>query len=157
MERCPQVLEANLAPTVLFLKRMEIAGLGQCEFMDRPGLSVSGSGTSSLFPQTEAGWEGGRGYCLGEEVQMNFACVAVWLQSAMAERTGPGCYCLTEQAERGQLVKEPRGRFGSTEKKAFLLNILNIGHRMKETCACSSLQIPRLSCRPWRSWITSPL
>lgn len=26
---------------------------------------------------------GGRGYCLGEEVQMNFACVAVWVQSAM--------------------------------------------------------------------------
>uniref|UniRef100_H3CYD9 DEAH (Asp-Glu-Ala-His) box polypeptide 32a n=1 Tax=Tetraodon nigroviridis TaxID=99883 RepID=H3CYD9_TETNG len=35
-EYCPQILEVNLAPTVLFLKRMEIAGLGQCDFMNRP-------------------------------------------------------------------------------------------------------------------------
>ncbi|XP_072229303.1 DEAD/H (Asp-Glu-Ala-Asp/His) box polypeptide 32a [Leuresthes tenuis] len=32
----PQILESNIAPTVLFLKRMEIAGLGQCHFIDRP-------------------------------------------------------------------------------------------------------------------------
>ncbi|XP_029695554.1 DEAD/H (Asp-Glu-Ala-Asp/His) box polypeptide 32a [Takifugu rubripes] len=36
-ENCPQILEANITPTVLFLKRMEIAGLRQCDFMDRPG------------------------------------------------------------------------------------------------------------------------
>lgn len=33
----PQILEVNITPTVLFLKRIEIAGLGQCEFIDRPG------------------------------------------------------------------------------------------------------------------------
>lgn len=33
----PQILECNITPTVLFLKRIEIAGLGQCEFIDRPG------------------------------------------------------------------------------------------------------------------------
>ncbi|XP_036378456.1 DEAD/H (Asp-Glu-Ala-Asp/His) box polypeptide 32a [Megalops cyprinoides] len=32
----PQLLESNITPTVLFLKRMEIAGLGHCNFIDRP-------------------------------------------------------------------------------------------------------------------------
>ncbi|KAM4623602.1 DEAD/H (Asp-Glu-Ala-Asp/His) box polypeptide 32a [Polymixia lowei] len=35
-ERSPQILESNIASTVLFLKRMEIAGLGHCDFIDRP-------------------------------------------------------------------------------------------------------------------------
>ncbi|KAI3365157.1 hypothetical protein L3Q82_010254 [Scortum barcoo] len=35
-ENSPQILEANITPTVLFLKRMEIPGLGQCDFIDRP-------------------------------------------------------------------------------------------------------------------------
>ncbi|KAG7228052.1 hypothetical protein INR49_005674 [Caranx melampygus] len=35
-ENSPQILESNITPTVLFLKRMEIAGLGQCDFIDRP-------------------------------------------------------------------------------------------------------------------------
>ncbi|XP_035260473.1 DEAD/H (Asp-Glu-Ala-Asp/His) box polypeptide 32a [Anguilla anguilla] len=32
----PQIHESNITPTVLFLKRMEIAGLGHCDFIDRP-------------------------------------------------------------------------------------------------------------------------
>ncbi|KAJ8264466.1 hypothetical protein GJAV_G00149490, partial [Gymnothorax javanicus] len=32
----PQIHESNSTPTVLFLKRMEIAGLGHCDFIDRP-------------------------------------------------------------------------------------------------------------------------
>ncbi|XP_075999733.1 DEAD/H (Asp-Glu-Ala-Asp/His) box polypeptide 32a [Genypterus blacodes] len=32
----PRILESSITPTVLFLKRMEIAGLGQCDFIDRP-------------------------------------------------------------------------------------------------------------------------
>lgn len=36
-ENSPQILESNTTPTTLFLKRMEIAGLRQCEFIDRPG------------------------------------------------------------------------------------------------------------------------
>ncbi|KAL4640168.1 putative pre-mRNA-splicing factor ATP-dependent RNA helicase DHX32 [Arapaima gigas] len=35
-ESPPRILESNITSTVLFLKRMEIAGLGQCEFIDRP-------------------------------------------------------------------------------------------------------------------------
>ncbi|XP_035000980.2 DEAD/H (Asp-Glu-Ala-Asp/His) box polypeptide 32a [Hippoglossus stenolepis] len=35
-ENTPQILESNITPTALFLKRMEIAGLGQCDFIDRP-------------------------------------------------------------------------------------------------------------------------
>ncbi|XP_029933447.1 DEAD/H (Asp-Glu-Ala-Asp/His) box polypeptide 32a [Myripristis murdjan] len=35
-ESSPQILESNITPTVLFLKRMEIAGLGHCDFIDRP-------------------------------------------------------------------------------------------------------------------------
>lgn len=36
-ENSPQILESDITPTVLFLKRIEIAGLGQCDFIDRPG------------------------------------------------------------------------------------------------------------------------
>ncbi|KAG9268137.1 putative pre-mRNA-splicing factor ATP-dependent RNA helicase DHX32 [Astyanax mexicanus] len=35
-ESVPHILESNITSTVLFLKRMEIAGLGNCEFIDRP-------------------------------------------------------------------------------------------------------------------------
>uniref|UniRef100_A0A3Q1HAK0 Putative pre-mRNA-splicing factor ATP-dependent RNA helicase DHX32 n=1 Tax=Anabas testudineus TaxID=64144 RepID=A0A3Q1HAK0_ANATE len=35
-ENSPQILESNITPTVLFLKRMEIAGLRHCDFIDRP-------------------------------------------------------------------------------------------------------------------------
>ncbi|KAM9837916.1 DEAD/H (Asp-Glu-Ala-Asp/His) box polypeptide 32a [Aulostomus maculatus] len=35
-ETSPRILESNLTSTVLFLKRMEIGGLGQCDFIDRP-------------------------------------------------------------------------------------------------------------------------
>ncbi|KAK2820540.1 hypothetical protein Q5P01_023499 [Channa striata] len=35
-ENSLKILESNITPTVLFLKRMEIAGLGQCDFIDRP-------------------------------------------------------------------------------------------------------------------------
>uniref|UniRef100_A0A8C7YW61 DEAH (Asp-Glu-Ala-His) box polypeptide 32a n=1 Tax=Oryzias sinensis TaxID=183150 RepID=A0A8C7YW61_9TELE len=35
-ENPPQILESNFTPTALFLKRLEIAGLGQCHFIDRP-------------------------------------------------------------------------------------------------------------------------
>ncbi|KAM7381446.1 hypothetical protein PAMA_012332 [Pampus argenteus] len=35
-ERSPQILESNITSTVLFLKRMAIGGLGQCDFIDRP-------------------------------------------------------------------------------------------------------------------------
>ncbi|XP_015231394.1 PREDICTED: putative pre-mRNA-splicing factor ATP-dependent RNA helicase DHX32 [Cyprinodon variegatus] len=35
-ETYPQILDCNITPLVLFLKRMEIAGLGPCHFIDRP-------------------------------------------------------------------------------------------------------------------------
>lgn len=68
------MLEANITSTVLFLKRLEIAGLRQCDFMDRPGLFT--------VPTNEGGAIGGGG-CCGEEVRMDFVCVAVWVQSAV--------------------------------------------------------------------------
>lgn len=36
-ETSPQITESNITSTVLFLKRMEIAGLRHCDFIDRPG------------------------------------------------------------------------------------------------------------------------
>lgn len=33
----PRIVESDITSTVLFLKRMEIAGLGHCDFIDRPG------------------------------------------------------------------------------------------------------------------------
>ncbi|XP_076834942.1 putative pre-mRNA-splicing factor ATP-dependent RNA helicase DHX32 [Brachyhypopomus gauderio] len=35
-ESVPHILESDITSTVLFLKRMEIAGLGHCDFIDRP-------------------------------------------------------------------------------------------------------------------------
>ncbi|KAL0192272.1 hypothetical protein M9458_010568, partial [Cirrhinus mrigala] len=35
--RCPAVTEANLSHLVLLLKRLDIADMGQCKFLDRPG------------------------------------------------------------------------------------------------------------------------
>lgn len=40
-ENSPQIRECNITPTVLFLKRIEIAGLAQCDFIDRPGKPAS--------------------------------------------------------------------------------------------------------------------
>lgn len=36
-ESVPHILESDITSTVLFLKRMEIAGLNHCDFIDRPG------------------------------------------------------------------------------------------------------------------------
>ena len=35
--RCPSVVEDNLSHLVLLLKRLDIADMGQCKFLDRPG------------------------------------------------------------------------------------------------------------------------
>lgn len=37
VESVPHILESDITSTVLFLKRMEIAGLSNCDFVDRPG------------------------------------------------------------------------------------------------------------------------
>lgn len=34
---CPGVMEENLSHLVLLLKRLDIADMGQCKFLDRPG------------------------------------------------------------------------------------------------------------------------
>lgn len=47
-ENRPLILESNITPTVLFLKRLEIAGLAQCDFMDRPGESWDREGGAIL-------------------------------------------------------------------------------------------------------------
>lgn len=39
--RCPGVAEANLSHLVLFLKRLDIADMGQCKFLDRPGQDIT--------------------------------------------------------------------------------------------------------------------
>lgn len=36
-ETRPHILESDITSTVLFLKRMDIGGLGRCDFIDRPG------------------------------------------------------------------------------------------------------------------------
>lgn len=37
---CPGVVEENLSHLVLLLKRLDIADMGQCKFLDRPGTSM---------------------------------------------------------------------------------------------------------------------
>lgn len=37
---CPGVMEENLSHLVLLLKRLDIADMGQCKFLDRPGTSI---------------------------------------------------------------------------------------------------------------------
>lgn len=58
VESVPHILESDITSTVLFLKRMEIAGLSHCDFIDRPGEilltpekahSRSGSGPALLL------------------------------------------------------------------------------------------------------------
>lgn len=39
-ESTPHILESDITSTVLFLKRMEIAGLSHCDFIDRPGKTL---------------------------------------------------------------------------------------------------------------------
>lgn len=39
-----EMQEANLTGMVLFMKRVDIAGLGHCDFMNRPGSFVRASG-----------------------------------------------------------------------------------------------------------------
>lgn len=38
--RPAEMQESNLTGLVLFLKRVDIAGLGHCDFMNRPGNTV---------------------------------------------------------------------------------------------------------------------
>ena len=38
---CPGVVEENLSHLVLLLKRLDIADMGQCKFLDRPGNLIS--------------------------------------------------------------------------------------------------------------------
>lgn len=33
----PRILESNITSTALYLKRMEAAGIGHCDFISRPG------------------------------------------------------------------------------------------------------------------------
>uniref|UniRef100_A0A4W6DKX6 DEAH-box helicase 32 (putative) n=1 Tax=Lates calcarifer TaxID=8187 RepID=A0A4W6DKX6_LATCA len=42
-ETRPHIVESDITSTVLFLKRMEIAGLGHCDFIDRPALDNDGN------------------------------------------------------------------------------------------------------------------
>lgn len=41
---CPGVMEENLSHLVLLLKRLDIADMGQCKFLDRPGTLLNNSG-----------------------------------------------------------------------------------------------------------------
>lgn len=43
-----EMQEANLTSMVLFMKRVDIAGLGHCDFMNRPGSFVCASGGVGL-------------------------------------------------------------------------------------------------------------
>ena len=39
-ETHPHILECDITSSVLFLKRIELSGVGPCDFIDRPGESL---------------------------------------------------------------------------------------------------------------------
>lgn len=46
---CPGVAEENLSHLVLLLKRLDIADMGQCKFLDRPGNLMKKFGANLAF------------------------------------------------------------------------------------------------------------
>lgn len=51
---CPGVVEENLSHLVLLLKRLDIADMGQCKFLDRPGTFMNYFGVKTLMLHLEA-------------------------------------------------------------------------------------------------------
>uniref|UniRef100_A0AAQ4Q393 Helicase-associated domain-containing protein n=1 Tax=Gasterosteus aculeatus aculeatus TaxID=481459 RepID=A0AAQ4Q393_GASAC len=108
-ETRPHVVESDVSSTVLFLKRMQIAGLGHCDFIDRPdpeGLMQTLEELDFLAALDNDGNLSEVGIIMSEfplEAPGGQNCVSeVVIAAAMLTRNGPG-------STRGHMELHPQG------------------------------------------------
>ncbi|XP_067224199.1 putative pre-mRNA-splicing factor ATP-dependent RNA helicase DHX32 [Chanodichthys erythropterus] len=145
VESVPHILESDITSTVLFLKRMEIAGLSNCDFIDRPdpeGLMQALEELDYLAALDDDGNLSEIGIIMSEfplEPQMaktllascEFDCVSEVLTIA-AMLTAPSCF-LTPPVEMRQKASLCHLRFQHAEGDHFtLINIFNAYKYAKE-------------------------
>uniref|UniRef100_A0A8C7NB71 DEAH-box helicase 32 (putative) n=2 Tax=Oncorhynchus kisutch TaxID=8019 RepID=A0A8C7NB71_ONCKI len=148
VETSPQILDTNLTFTILFLKRMEIAGLRHCDFITRPdpeGLMQSLEELDYLAALDDDGNLSEIGIIISElplDAQMakallascEFDCVnEVVTISAML--SAPSCF-LEPPVGRTQEVQQCHRKFRHPEGDHFtLINIYNaFKYSQRETC-----------------------
>ncbi|XP_035763692.1 putative pre-mRNA-splicing factor ATP-dependent RNA helicase DHX32 [Neolamprologus brichardi] len=167
-ENSPQILESNITPTVLFLKRMEIAGLGQCSFIDRPdpeGLMQALEELDYLAALDDDGNLSEIGIIMSEiplEPQMakallascEFDCVSEML-TITAMLSAPSCFVEPPAAMSHEAVQCHR-KFQHPEGDHFtLINIYN-AYKQNQREQCKT-QFLRYSDQPVRFIEIAPL
>uniref|UniRef100_A0A6Q2YS19 Helicase ATP-binding domain-containing protein n=1 Tax=Esox lucius TaxID=8010 RepID=A0A6Q2YS19_ESOLU len=149
-EISPQILESNLTSTVLFLKRMEIAGLGHCDFLTRPdpeGLMQALEELDYLAALDDDGNLSEIGIILSElplEAQMakallascEFDCVTEVVTIA-AMLSAPSCF-LEPPVGRAQEALQCHRKFQHPEGDHFTL--INIYNAFKQRGPYSSVE-----------------
>ncbi|XP_061788039.1 DEAD/H (Asp-Glu-Ala-Asp/His) box polypeptide 32a isoform X2 [Nerophis lumbriciformis] len=153
-QRSPQILESNITSTVLFLKRMEIGGLGQCEFIHRPdpeGLMQALEELDYLAALDDDGNLSEMGIIMSEiplEPQMakavlascEFDCVSEMLTVA-AMLSAPSCFLEPPSSVTHEAV-QCRRKFQHPEGDHFtLINVYNAFKR--------SQRAPYVSAEKW--------
>uniref|UniRef100_A0A8C8FPN0 Helicase ATP-binding domain-containing protein n=1 Tax=Oncorhynchus tshawytscha TaxID=74940 RepID=A0A8C8FPN0_ONCTS len=148
IETSPQILDTNLTFTILFLKRMEIAGLRHCDFITRPdpeGLMQSLEELDYLAALDDVGNLSEIGIIISElplDAQMakallascEFDCVNEVVTIA-AMLSAPSCF-LEPPDGRTQEVQQCHRKFRHPEGDHFtLINIYNaFKYSQRETC-----------------------
>uniref|UniRef100_A0AAZ3P9C7 Helicase ATP-binding domain-containing protein n=1 Tax=Oncorhynchus tshawytscha TaxID=74940 RepID=A0AAZ3P9C7_ONCTS len=156
IETSPQILDTNLTFTILFLKRMEIAGLRHCDFITRPdpeGLMQSLEELDYLAALDDVGNLSEIGIIISElplDAQMakallascEFDCVNEVVTIA-AMLSAPSCF-LEPPDGRTQEVQQCHRKFRHPEGDHFtLINIYNaFKYSQRETC-------PQEHCEKW--------
>ncbi|KAK3537941.1 hypothetical protein QTP70_024543 [Hemibagrus guttatus] len=150
-DNTPHILESDITSTVLFLKRMEIAGLGHCDFIDRPdpeGLMQALEELDYLAALDNDGNLSEIGIIMSEfplEPQMaktllascEFDCVSEVLTIA-AMLTAPSCF-LVPTVEFKQLAFKCHQNFHHTEGDHFtLINVYNAYKQSQHSLHCST-------------------
>ncbi|XP_030643275.1 putative pre-mRNA-splicing factor ATP-dependent RNA helicase DHX32 [Chanos chanos] len=149
-ESVPHILESDITSTVLFLKRMEIAGLGHCDFVDRPdpeGLMQALEELDYLAALDDDGNLSEIGIIMSEfplEPQMaktllascEFDCVSEVLIIA-AMLTAPSCF-LTPPVALAHEALQCHRQFQHVDGDHFtLINIYNAFKHAKQYLCCS--------------------
>ncbi|XP_058254591.1 putative pre-mRNA-splicing factor ATP-dependent RNA helicase DHX32 [Hemibagrus wyckioides] len=150
-ENVPHILESDITSTVLFLKRMEIAGLGHCDFIDRPdpeGLMQALEELDYLAALDNDGNLSEIGIIMSEfplEPQMaktllascEFDCVSEVLTIA-AMLTAPSCFLVPTVGFKQQALKSHQ-IFHHTEGDHFtLINVYNAYKQSQHSSHCST-------------------
>ncbi|KAG7463072.1 hypothetical protein MATL_G00191530 [Megalops atlanticus] len=146
------ILEANITPTVLFLKRMDIAGLGPCDFISRPdpeGLMQALEELDYLAALDDDGNLSEIGIIMSEfplEPQMaktllascEFDCVNEVVTIA-AMLTAPSCFLEPSPESRPEVLQR-HGTFRHPEGDHFTLINVYRAFKQNQQDSCSSLE-----------------